>query len=255
MILCKKLKQDVPENCLDLNGLHERVPILIADDFGAQCNKAKTQHEPAWDIFKGAFDTLGTKIGVLFASMGMPSGATQQIQEKYTHEIYVDRPWHAKYDKVDWQQNFGGWQAMQNKIWLHEFTFEPIPMEVYRRYDSMRLNLVDELLLQIDDAQIENEGPKTFRRLTKEDVEYIELVNRKGQVSYDYLTSEEGKKYKQIAWRCKTRGITAAVTHGKTYWYELTDFGYNMLTLIQTKRAEGTYTPASALKPLPALNP
>ena len=55
-----KMKKGEPCKIPTLNGLHFRVPILFPDDFGAQCNKAKTQHEPAWDIFKGAFDTLGT---------------------------------------------------------------------------------------------------------------------------------------------------------------------------------------------------
>jgi hypothetical protein len=243
-----KIKKGEPCKLGTLNGLHERVPILLADDFGAQCNKAKTQHEPAWDIFKGAFDTLATKIGVLFASMGMPSGATQQIQEKYTHEVYVDRRGHAKYDSVDWQQNFAGWQAMQNKIWLHEFTFDPAPMDVYREYDKMRLSLVDELILQIDDAQIENEGLKTFRRLTRDDIAFIELMYQKGEISNDWLNGE-GEKWKETAFRCKSRGIIVPVRHGTAYWYDLTEFGFNMLTLIQAKRAEGVFAP-SPLKPL-----
>jgi len=153
-----KMKKGEPCKIRTDNGLHDRVPILLPDDFGAQCNKAKTQHEPAWDIFKGAFDTLGTKVAVIMASMGNPSGATQQLQEKYTHEVYVESRGHAKYDVVQWQQNFNGWQARQDKTWLCSFPFEPAPMDVYKEYDAMRLDLVDELIQQIDDAQIENEG-------------------------------------------------------------------------------------------------
>lgn len=238
-----KMKKGEPCKIPTLNGLHFRVPILFPDDFGAQCNKAKTQHEPAWDIFKGAFDTLGTKVAVLMASMGSPSGATLQIQEKYTHEVYVDKRGHAKYDAVDWQQNFSGWQARQDKTWLHGFEFEPAPKDVYKEYDEMRLALVDELFQQIDDAQIENEGLKVFRRLTSLDVDFIEIVQNEGQVSYDWFKEPEHEKYKEVLKRCKARGIVVPVRHGSAYWYDLTDFGFNMLTLIQAKKQEGIYAP------------
>lgn len=238
-----KMKKGEPCKIPTLNGLHSRVPILFPDDFGAQCNKAKTQHEPAWDIFKGAFDTLGTKVAVLMASMGSPSGATQQIQEKYTHEVYVYERGHAKYDSVDWQQNFAGWQARQDKTWLHDFEFDPVPKDVYKEYDEMRLSLVDELFQQIDDAQIENEGLKTFRRLTDQDVHFIEILASNGQLSYDWFSIPENEKWKEVLKRCKARGIVVPVRHGLRYWYDLTDFGFNMLTLIQAKKQEGVIAP------------
>ena len=241
--LLYKMKKGEPCTIPTLNGLHFRVPILFPDDFGAQCNKAKTQHEPAWDIFKGAFDTLGTKVGVLMASMGAPSGATQQIQEKYTHEVYVYQRGKAKYDSVDWQQNFSGWQARQNKTWLHDFTFGTVPVDVYKEYDDMRLSLVDELFQQIDDAQIENEGLKVFRRLNSEDVDLIETIQQKGALPRDWFNKDENCQWKEVLKRCKARGIVVPVRRGTAYWYDLTDFGYNMLTLIQVKKQEGVFAP------------
>jgi hypothetical protein len=247
-----KMKRGEPCRLWTLNQLHNRVPILFLDDFGAQCNKAKTQHEPAWDIFKGAFDTLATKVAVLMASMGSPAGATQQIQEKYTHEVYVISKGHAKYDVVDWQQNYYGWQVRQDKTWLHSFPFKAAPVDVYKQYDEMRLALVDELIQQIDDAQIENEGLKTFRRLTDEDVKFIELVNELGRVSNDWTNDPENKKWKEVLKRCKARGIIVPVRRGTAYWYDLTDFGFNMLTLIQAKKQEGIVAPKTSMitKPL-----
>lgn len=240
-----KMRKGEPCRLLTLNQLHWRVPILFPDDFGAQCNKAKTQHEPAWDIFKGAFDTLGTKVAILMASMGNPSGATQQIQEKYTHEIYVDRRGHAKFDVVDWQQNYAGWQSLQNKHWLEEAEFENVPKDVYKEYDEMRLGLVDELFQQIDDAQIENEGPKIFRRFTIEDVHFLELVQSKGQISNDWINKPENYKWKEVLRRCRSRGVITPVRHGKTYWYDITDFGYNMLDMIRQKQTEGASIPSA----------
>ena len=240
-----KMKHGEPCKIPTLNGLHQRVPILLPDDFGAQCNKAKTQHEPAWDIVKGAWDTLGTKVAVMMASMGSPSGVTLQLQEKYTHEVYLDRSNHAKYDVVDWQQNYGGWQAMQNKTWLHEFDIEHAPIDVYKEYDEMRLSLVDELMQQIDDAQIENEGLKTFRRLTRQDVEFIELMQQRGQISSDWVYEPANEKWREVLKRCKARGIVVPVRHGAKYWYDLTDFGYNIYTLIQAKAQEGILAPGT----------
>ena len=246
-----KMKKGEPCQLPTLNGLHHRVPIILPDDFGAQCNKAKTQHEPAWDIVKGAWDTLGTKVAVMMASMGSPSGVTQQLQEKYTHEVYLDRQRHAKYDKVDWQQNFNGWQSRQDKEWLHEFDVKLAPIDVYKQYDEMRLALVDELMQQIDDAQIENEGTKVFRRLNSSDVEFIEIMQAKGQISNDWINEPENEKWKEVLKRCKARGIIVPVRHGTAYWYDLTDFGYNMLTLIQAKQQEGVFAPKALKSAVP----
>jgi len=69
---------------------HMRVPVLLIDDFAAQCGKAKTQHEKVWDLFKGSFDTLGTRIGVLLATMIEPTSPTEQLLLKYTHEVKID---------------------------------------------------------------------------------------------------------------------------------------------------------------------
>lgn len=238
-----KMKKGEPCRLPTLNGLHSRVPLLLPDDFGAQCNKAKTQHEPAWDIVKGAWDTLGTKVAVMMASMGNPGGVTLQLQEKYTHEVYLDRPKHAKYDKVDWQQNYNGWQSRQDKTWIHEFDITNAPIDVYREYDEMRTALVDELMQQIDDAQVETEGTKVFRRLNDKDIDFIEMLQQKGQVSNDWVNKPENYVWKEVLKRCKARGIVVPVRHGVTYWYDLTDFGYNILTMIQAKKKEGWAAP------------
>lgn len=244
--LLYKMKKGEPCRIPTLNRLHMRIPIILADDFGAQCNKAKTQHEQAWDIVKGAWDTFGTKVAIVMASMGNPSGLTQQLQDKYTHEVYVEKKGIAKYDTVQWYQNFGGWQAKQNKTWIHSFEFEPVPTEVYKQYDEMRLALVDELIQQIDDAQIENEGAKVFRRLTDKDVEFIELMFAKGQIQHEWFRKPENDKWLEVLKRCKARGIIVPVRKETSYWYDLTDFGFNLLTMIQAKKKEGQFAPQEA---------
>jgi hypothetical protein len=241
--ILSRMKKGRPTTITTLNGLHHRVPLILPDDFGAQCNKAKTQHEPEWDIFKGAFDTLGTKVAVLLASMGNPSGATQQIQEKYTHELYVHTRGFAKYDKVLWQQNYGGWQARQDKTWMQEFKFKPIPMDIYKQYDENRLSLVDELFIQIDDSMIENEGLRVFRRLNDKDVELIEEFVQQGQIQRNWFVKEENYKFREVLKRCRARNIVEPTRRKTSYWYVLTDFGFNIYNLIQLKKREGVFAP------------
>ena len=48
----------IPTKIRTKNLLHNRVPVVMPDDWGAHGNKAKTQHEPAMDIFKGAILSL-----------------------------------------------------------------------------------------------------------------------------------------------------------------------------------------------------
>lgn len=82
-----KLKNNKPELWPTRNGLHNRIPALLWDDFGAHSNKARTQHDRSWETFKGGFDVLGTRLGVLIATMVSPNEPTAQLQEKYSHEL------------------------------------------------------------------------------------------------------------------------------------------------------------------------
>ncbi len=86
-----KIKRGIPERWWTLNRLHLRVPALNWDDFGAHSNKAVTQYDEAWDHFKGGFDVLGTKLGVLVATMVDPLEPTFQIANKYTSIVSETR--------------------------------------------------------------------------------------------------------------------------------------------------------------------
>lgn len=226
-----KMKNGLPRRILTRNMLHDRVPMLILDDMGATSNKAKTQHELAWDIFKGAIDTYSTKVAVLIGTMLIPSEPTYQIYQKYTHELWVYEKGKAKYDVVDWQQDYRGWQARQGKEWIDSFTFETIPMEVYKEYDEQRCSIADELDQQIDDAIQETQTPMTLKRLQPIDVELMELIQSKGQVSYDFLHLPEycDDKYHDALIRCKARSLVIPVRKQSAYWYDLTSFGFQIL--------------------------
>ena len=218
------------------NGLHNRVPVIMPDDWGAHGNKAKTQHEPAMDIFKGAMDTYGTKIAVFLSSMGNPNALTQQLQEKYTHEIYVHSKGEAKYDVIDWQQNFGGWQPRRKKTWHDSFMFDLVPMDVYKEYDEHRMRLVDQLNQLIKDAMIDGEAARLIRKLDNKDIEFLYDLRDKGMFTWAYVDS---KKWNDIAKRCTARSliIPTKKVGVTTQYYDLTDYGVEILRLLDAKES------------------
>jgi len=224
-----RLDNGIPCRIMTRNQFHNRVPVILADDFGAQANKAKTQHEPAWDIFKGAFDTLATQVAIIIASMGTPTALTQQIQEKYTHEIFVRDKGIAKYDVVDWQQNYRGWQPRQDKDWIETFDFYQVPTSVYKEYDEMRISLVDELKQLIKDKMAETEVLSTMRRMQDIDFEFLQKLYNTGGVSKDWMNKEENKDYKIALTRCKARSLAIPLRKGTAYWYDITDLGLEVL--------------------------
>jgi len=228
------LDHGIPCRIMTRNKLHNRVPIIMPDDLGAHSNKAKTQHEPAMDIFKGAIDTYGTKMTVFLSSMGLPNEITEQLCNKYTHEIYVARKGEAKYDEVDWLQNYRGWIPIQKKDWQDEFTFSAAPMDVYKQYDEQRLSLVDELNQLIRDAMIDSEAVKLIRRLEPIDIEFLELIQAKGMIHSSWFTGEN-EKYKEVLKRCKARSLVTPVKTHTRYKYDLTDFGFDILTTIKNQ--------------------
>ena len=236
--LLYKMKKGIPCRIMTRNKLHDRVPLLMPDDFGAGGNKAKTQHEPAWDIFKGAIDTYGTKIAVIISSMGLPDSLTQQLQGKYTHEIFVDRRGHAKYDRVSWEQNYRGWQPRNKKRWRDEFSFSKIPMDVYKQYDEQRMELVDLLNQLIEDKMVENEAARVINRMEDADKDLLSLIQSKGTLHKCYFDNEENAKLREVLKRCKARSLVIPIRRGTQYVYDLTDFGFEVLQTIQKMNGE-----------------
>lgn len=208
---------------------HMRVPVLLIDDFAAQCGKAKTQHEKAWDIFKGSFDTLGTRVGILLATMIEPTSPTEQLLLKYTHEIKVevteDGDRYYKYDKCSRQQDFRGWRHRQKKDWLEEQQFFPIPPDVYEQYDEMRLALVDETFVSVIDSMAEDNVEYALKRMKPLDITLLELIIDKGPITY-HKAMKVGRAGKDTLARCKSRGLIVPIRKGESYYlYDITDLG------------------------------
>ena len=229
------MDKGIPTRILTRNGLHNRVPLVMPDDWGAHGNKAKTQHEPAMDIFKGAIDTYGTQFAILLSSMGNPDSLTQQLQSKYTHEIYVPKKGEAKYDVIDWQQNFTGWQPRRKKTWNDSFDFTTVPLDVYKEYDEHRLRLVEHLNQLIKDAMIDGESYRTLKRLDDADIDLLKDMQRKGGlVTWDYVDS---KNANESAKKCAARSLLIPTKKAgvSTKYYDITDFGIEILRLVEAK--------------------
>jgi hypothetical protein len=232
--LMYKMKRGIPCRIMTRNKLHNRVPLLMPDDFGAHGNKAKTQHEPAWDILKGAIDAYGTIFSVLLSSMGTPDSLTQQLQGKYTHEIFVPRRGYAKYDVVDWRQNYKGWQPNRKKTWRDEFKFGNIPMDIYKQYDEQRMELVELLNQQIEDAMIDNETGRILNRMEPIDKELVKLIAEQGVLTRGFFNDPANRKYREPLKKAKARSLVINVRKG----WDLTEFGDGVLKTLRKMEAE-----------------
>ena len=213
---------------------HMRVPILLIDDFAAQCGKAKTQHEKVWDLFKGSFDTLGTRIGVLLATMIEPTSPTEQLLLKYTHEVMVSvvnpKKRIYKYDICSRQQDFRGWKARQRKDWIEEQEFGRVPLDVYEQYDEMRMSLVDEVFVSMQDQMSEDTVSGILKRMQPIDYSLLNFIKNVGPINHHQLKAELGDIGKKALTRCKARGLIVPRRKSKAYYvYDLTDVALDVL--------------------------
>jgi len=236
-----KLKNGQPERWPTKNMLHMRVPALNWDDFGAYSNKAVTQRDEAWDHFKGGFDVLGTKIGVLVATMVDPLEPTFQIQSKYTHEIEVKSKGRYKYDKVEWQQDFHGWKTRTKKTFIEENTYDPWPDWVYKKYDETRMELADEVFQRIEDSLTTTHLGTVLKLCKPIDFELLKLIDERGQI-HQHVVEQYGKEGKSAVLRLKSRSLIVPARQGDStyYKYDLTPLG---------KEALEKYVEANSSKP------
>jgi hypothetical protein len=245
--LLYKLDKGEPERIPTTNKLHMRVPLVIYDDFGGQSNKAETQHNPAWDIFKGGFDLLGTQVAVILASMVDPTEPTFQIMQKYTHELFLPQRGVYKYDKVVWNQDYKGWKPRKTKDWIETNNFLPIPRDVYVQYDEMRLSLVEEMKQRIQDAIAESRTDQILKRIPEVDIKLLETIQARGPTYYEKICEEVGVDSKDALIRCKARSLIVPVRKESGYYkYDLTDLGYEILEAIKKEKS-----PSSSIKTLP----
>jgi len=237
--LLYNIKHGIPQRYPTRNQLHMRIPIINWDDFAAHSGKAKTQHEKSWDVFKGAFDTLGTKIGVLLVNMVSPRSPTQQLQEKYTHEIWIPYKGHYKYDKVLMRQDYAGWTAQMKKDWIDEDDFEPVPNDIFQEYDQMRMALADEVLQSVEDSLVETHMGSLVQRVQPIDLTLLRLVQTKGCLHGRDVEKELGEEGKLAVVRCKSRGLLVPIRMAEHYYkYDLTSLGIDLLKVLESKSKE-----------------
>lgn len=239
----------IPCRIMTRNKLHNRVPLIMPDDMGAQMNKAITQHAPAFDIFKGMMDTLGTSFAIFLSSMGTANSLTQQLTDKYTAEIFLATRGLAKYDKCDWEQSFRGWSPRNKKKWQDSFTFDNVPIDVYKEYDEHRQALVEELKQQMKDAMIDNDCTRIIKRLEQVDIDFLDLIQLKGPLERHWISQHP--ELKDILNKAASRSLVISVKKIGTdhqYVVDLTDLGFEVLKQIMGQRTEQQQ--ASKLKQL-----
>jgi len=233
-----KIKHNLPELWPTRNQLHNRIPALLWDDFGAHSNKASTQHDPAWDKFKGGFDVLGTRLGILMGTMIEPTEPTQQLQNKYTHELWCYERGRAKYDRYHVQQDYRGFKVRGHKNWIDDFEFDCIPHEVFVEYDQMRQALADEVLISIEDTMVESHLNYLMKRLEAPDYQLMKLISDFGPVYHKKVYEEFGQELgKKILTRLKSRAIISPVRDPETGYskYDMNEIGFEILKTLASK--------------------
>jgi hypothetical protein len=207
-----------------------RVLLLIWDDFGSHSNKAKTQNERGWDIFKGVFDTLGTKLGVLIANMVNSTEPTQQLVDKYSHELLVYKREHCKYDMVKQQQDYWALHSRQSKECLDDFEFGEAPSDVFKQYDEMRCGLADEVLFSINETRATTQVYLMVKRIQQVDVKVLNLLKTRGPIYHKLVHSEFGEPSGDALIRLKSRGLIVPRREESGYYkYDITELGFNLL--------------------------
>jgi hypothetical protein len=221
----------------DYKKQHYRIPIIIWDDFGAHSNKAVTQHEVAWDHFKGGFDVLGTQFGVIVATMANPEEPTAQIEHKYTHEVMLPERGLYKYDTVFWQQDYSGWRAKHDKQWQLTQTFQEIPWVRFQPYNDLRTGLADEVIERIKDSMA-GRIPLLLRRLNDTDMTTLqELVNEGPMTEYKRKTwfVDEREKTEN---KLKAHQLATIDRRGTAHYLDITSFGMDVLDAWKKEKGE-----------------
>jgi len=247
--LMHKMKQGLPERWWTRNKLHNRVPVLGYDDYGVSSNKAVTQHEEAWDIFKGGFDALGTKIGVLYATMVDPTEPTFQLMKKYTHEVQIVSRGVYKYDKVHWKQHYKGWDVKVTKECIEYGEYDLLPDWVYKEYNEMRMELADEVLVRIEDAISLNQLQFCLQVLKPIDFQVLQLISDRGPTYYYKITDLGSKDEMRLSLvRLKARGLVVPLRSktSTTYRYDMTWFGKDILEAWLKGEAPSQPSPSKA---------
>jgi len=235
--LMHRIINGIPMRVPTKNKLHNRVPIILYDDFGVHSNKADTQHSTAWDIFKGGFDALGTEIGVLLATMVSAEEPTSQLQNKYNIEVTVYKKGFYKVDKVVWLQDYKGFRPKMKKWCIVENgRFPKIPDKHYAPYDSKRTDLTKEVFVRIQDAITVDRLEIVLKMMKPSDLNLLKIIDKNGAINYQKARKELEDDYKQTLIRCKARGLVTTQDYGKdNYKIELTPLGFDALETIRNK--------------------
>ncbi len=237
-----RLKTKTPDAKWDKNKYHHRVPILIYDDMASWLNKAATRHDPMMDSFKQFLPTIGTELGVLLGTMDRAENLTQQIVLKYDIEILVKERGKFKIDRVTWRQDYYGWKPQFRKWHITYGEFNPVPEDIYRRYDERRTSLTQDLRESILDNMMRSRT-WILKMLDEEDIIILGILRDIGAPTPDMIIKRAGDGVYNSERMKKLRrlGLLLPVYMNKngkmlrygTRRYTITEFGLRVLDEIK----------------------
>ncbi len=229
-----KIKNHVPHLFPTRQGFNTRVGLQIGDDYAAAMNKAITRGEEYFDIYKGAFQTLAQLLGVLVVTMLTPKGITEQLNEKYTHQVKLVSRGIYKYDIIEWAQTFRGRRGMDvypNPIHVEYGYFSPLPKEVYEEYNERRSALSQDMFQSVVDAYTMEKTPVYSKLLDSNPMDWtiLEHFHEHGPSWYKSVQNVFGDAGTDALKRLRARRLLITTRRGKGYNYELSELGLHLL--------------------------
>jgi hypothetical protein len=120
-----------------------------------------------------------------------------------------------------------------------EFDFDPMPQDVFNKYDEMRTGLAKEVLFNINETIAENELERIIRRLQKPDIQLLNLLHDRGPTYKLAIEKELGKETDYCLTRMKARGLVVPKRIKANYFkYILTDLGFNAYNTLNSEQEQ-----------------
>jgi hypothetical protein len=122
---------------------------------------------------------------------------------------------------------------MMKKECIEYGHFDPIPMNIYKEYDELRMDLTDQAFVRLEDAMANDTVDQLLKILKPSDIQLIRLIDSNGPIRYDTAKDKLGEDYKLTLTRCKARSLVIPTNLGNNnYKLDLSSIGRDILAAL-----------------------
>jgi len=112
---------------------------------------------------------------------------------------------------------------------------------VYKQYDEMRMSLVDEVFVSMQDQMSEDTIGNLIKRIEPVDYQLLRLIKDIGPIHHHKLKDEFGDIGKKALVRCKARGLIVPRRKSSAYYvYDITDLALDLLKSCEVKTSQSS---------------